>query len=206
MAKDNNGRPAYDDDQYEIWLKELRPFLEQGKSLYRSIELSGLLTQKTTLYEKYKLNDWFSEKIAAYQKVLGEKINDTFVSLIEDIFGKVKRGEKLTDQEAKLLMFGAEKHRSAQPFFVNRFETAAGRPVEEVIDALEQKGDETIDDVNENLKAGENPEIPATTSPDPVTQEQAPPVATPPTEQPTPPIVEGQITPDTIDPNATPTT
>lgn len=165
MANDV-GRPEYTEETYEAWLKEMKPFLERGKSLYKSMELSGLEHHKDIIYRKYRLNDWFREKVDMYGRELGEVINDTVVSLIYDIRDKVKLGEVLADNELKALLFAAEKHRSAQPFFVNRFETAKGKPVEEIIEDLEKQND-NIDDVVENIEGLEianEQQLSATTS------------------------------------------
>jgi hypothetical protein len=203
------GSTKYDEEQYEIWLKEMAPFLRRGKSLYKAIELSGLLSVKNRIYQKYNEKGNFWEKIEVYQQELGELLHDAQYDLIVDIHTKVKAKQPLTSDEVKILTFNSEKLRSAQKYWVNRFETAEGKSVDEVINTLTSQADETIDDVNEHLKDGEQPKLPQEATPAnvnetlPVVDNATPNVNE---QQPEPPIVEGQITPGTIDPNATSTT
>ena len=140
------GRPAYTEEQYEEWLKMMQPFLENSNSLYFAIKRAGLIGHKSTIFLKYKLRDWFSEKIDDLRREPGEHVNDAIVTQIRLIADKVKRGEHLSSEENKLQMFFAERSRSAQPFFVNRQETAPGKPIEELLNELDMEGD-TVNDV-----------------------------------------------------------
>lgn len=116
------GRPEYTDSQYETWLNEMSPFLKIGNSLYFAMDKALLLRHKTAIYEKYRLKDWFSEKIDAYQQFPGEIVNSIFNRLVLIVDEKIKRGELVNNEEWRNLRFFAEKHRSCQPFFVNRQE------------------------------------------------------------------------------------
>lgn len=153
MANGLPGRPGFTDEDYKDFLDDLKPFLKMGKSLYNACEKAHLERQYRAIMNKYNLKDWFYSKVQEYQGEIGELANDLFYSLIVDLHGKVKRGEKLNEIENKQAMFVAERHRSAQKYFVNRFETAKGRPVEEVLGDLENKvAEENVDDVVENLQ------------------------------------------------------
>ena len=143
------GRPEYTDEQYSVWLEAMRPFLENSNSLYYSMEQAGLIPHQTTIYEKYRLKDWFSQKVDAYRRTPGEIANNAIVTLVRRTQDKVKRGEVITSDEQKMLQFYAEKSRSAQPWFVNRQETAQGPSVDEIVDQLDRQGpvNDTINDV-----------------------------------------------------------
>lgn len=145
------GRPAYTDEQYQLWLDAMKPFLENSNSLYYSLVQAGLLTHQTTIYEKYRLKDWFAQKIDRLRAMPGELVNDGIVSLIRTTVDKIKRKEVISHDESDMLKFYAEKSRVAQPFFVNRTETASGKSVEEVLDEIEKKN-ETNNNVAEEAK------------------------------------------------------
>ena len=98
------------------------------------------------IYEKYKLKDWFSQKVDNLRREPGELVNDGIVSQVREILSKVKRHEHITTDENKLLMFYAERSRAAQPFYVNRQETAPAKPIEELLGELDSEGG-SIDDV-----------------------------------------------------------
>lgn len=137
----DNGRPEYTEEQYQVWLDELSPFLKLGNSLYYSIEKANLIRHKDTIYRKLRLNDWFCEKIEAFQRYPGEVTNSIFTRLILIVDEKVKRGSPIDDEEWRNLRFFAEKHRSCQPFFVTKTETlfAETDKVAKVLDALENE-------------------------------------------------------------------
>lgn len=137
------GRPAYTDDDYKTWLEAMTPFLKSGNSLYYAMEKAALIQHQTTIYEKYRLGDWFSEKIDRLRANMGELVNEGFYILITQITEKIKRGETLTKEEKDTMQFVAEKHRTAQPFFVTRTETAQVDPnkVGKILDVLEGKTD-----------------------------------------------------------------
>ncbi|OGE72135.1 hypothetical protein A3H40_02085 [Candidatus Daviesbacteria bacterium RIFCSPLOWO2_02_FULL_38_15] len=150
----DNGRPEYTDEQYQIWLDELVPFLKLGNTLYHAMEKAGLLQHKDSIYRKSRLKDWFCEKIEAYKRYPGEIVNSIFVRLIAIIDEKVKQGIPLSDENYRNLRWFAEKHRSCQLFFINKHEitqTPAYDPerIKQLLDELEE-GNEMIDDVAEH--------------------------------------------------------
>lgn len=140
LPPSGTGRPVPTDEQFDIWLKELKPYLEKGNSLYYCCNVAGIPSHYDVILRKYKLNDWFSKKIDAYRMNVGEVINDTIVTEILRIADKKKQSLPLTDDEFDILKFGAEKLRTAQPFFVTRNETAAVDPkdVGKVLDTIEE--------------------------------------------------------------------
>jgi hypothetical protein len=140
MAKGDPGRPEYTDDQYKTWLEEMRPHLVLGCSLWRAIEKTGLITHTTTIYEKYRLKDWFSQKVDTYRMTPGENANEAIVRLVNAINDKVKRDESLTREDIDILKHFTDKHRTAQPFFVTRTETAQAddSKIGKILDDLER--------------------------------------------------------------------
>lgn len=146
------GRPEYTELQYQDWLDELKPYLKLGNSLDYSIKKAGLLKHRSTLYNKYRLKDWFFERIEAYRRLPGEILNSIFARLVMTVHEKIKQDRPITSEEWHNLRFFAEKHRSCQPFFVNRTETAQTRPIEDILDELDKQGNDTIDDVAEWAK------------------------------------------------------
>lgn len=138
-----NGRPPTTDEKFKQWLEEMRPFLVLGCSLWRGIERAGLETHAFTIYEKYRLGDWFSQKIDRWRSLPGENINETMVMLSNKVMDKVKQEQKLDKEELDLLKHMSEKHRTAQPFFVTRTETAVSDPsqVGKILNTLEEKTD-----------------------------------------------------------------
>lgn len=141
---DNNGRPEYTDEQYYTWLNDLAPFLKLGNSLYHAMEKAGLLKHKDSIYKKVRLNDWFCEKVEAYKRYPGEIVNSIFVRLITTIDEKTKQGVPLSDEDYRNLRWFAEKHRSCQPFFVNKHEvnqtsTYDPEKISQLLDELEEE-------------------------------------------------------------------
>jgi hypothetical protein len=139
-----NGRPEYSDEQYQRWLDEMRPWLRAGNTLYYAMDKADLLGHQTTIYDKYRANDWFSVKVNVYRQTMGELANNITFKLLENINMKVIEGAKsLSREDFDLLKLVAEKHRTAQPFFVNRLETAESDPsqVGKILDTLEMQSD-----------------------------------------------------------------
>lgn len=135
-----NGRPAYTDEQYQEWLHDLEPFLKKGNSIYYCCNRAGLSSQYWTILEKYKLNDWFSKKVDAYRAYPGELANDTIITALMQIDTKLKTNAgPLTKEDLDVLKLVAEKHRTAQPFFVTRQENAEADPtkVGKILDTIE---------------------------------------------------------------------
>ena len=134
------GRPSYPEDQYKHWLNLMTPFLVAGNSLSYAISKCGLSKHRTTLYEKQKLNDWFSNAMYDFHRIPGELANETFYILIRQINKKVKAGETISRNEISILKHFSEKHRSSQPFFINRQEVAQIEPskIARLLDELEE--------------------------------------------------------------------
>lgn len=139
VEKSTGGRPKYNDNQFEIWLTEMKPHLLLGCSLNRAMEKAGLLQHAFVIYEKYRLNDWFSQKIDGWRSTPGENANEAMTRMIEQIRLKIIQEKPLTQEEVKILTFFSERHRTAQPFFVNRVEQAKANDEDlgKVLDILE---------------------------------------------------------------------
>lgn len=116
------GRPTYTDEQYAIWLENMRPYLAKGSSLYYAIQQCALLQFQTTIYEKYRAKDWFSQKIDDIRSTVGDVINNFHITEALRIADKAKQGQQILKEEYDEMRFVAEKHRLAQPFFVSRQE------------------------------------------------------------------------------------
>lgn len=138
---DITGRPSTTDEQFQIWLEDLKPFLKLGNTLNHAIEKAELSKHRTTLYEKYRLRDWFSDKIDIYRSYLGEIVNDIFGREVLNIEEAQKQGRQVTEEQWRNLRFFAEKHRSSQPFFVNKQELTQFEPdkTQQIIDDLERE-------------------------------------------------------------------
>lgn len=134
------GRPPYDEDWYRARLEEMRPYLVLGCSLTRAMDRAGLFEgHETVIREKYRLGDWFSRKIDAYRSTPGENGNEAEVRLVGGILDKIRVNTPLTHDELDILKHFNEKHRTAQPFFVSRTETAESKPedIGKILDKIE---------------------------------------------------------------------
>jgi len=142
----NIGRPQHTEEQYQTWLDDMSPFLRAGYSLHYAMDKALILRHKDSIYEKYRLHDWFSEKIDAYRRYPGEIVNSIFTRLVMSIDEKVKQGRSVDELEWRNLRFFAEKHRSCQPFFVTRQETAQVEPnsIGQILDVIEQSNYEEL--------------------------------------------------------------
>lgn len=140
------GRPPVEEETYKAWLEAMSPYLENSNSLYYAIKQAGLIHHKSLIFQKYNLKDWFMEKVDDLRREPGELVNDGIVTQIRAIVKAIKRGESPTADENKLLMFYAEKSRAAQGFYVNRYETAPAKPIDELLSELDSQGG-SIDDV-----------------------------------------------------------
>lgn len=121
-----NGRPRIAEEQYSKWLDDMRPFLRRGCSLYYALDKCELNRHQTAIYEKYGKKDWFAKKVDALRSTLGEMVNDIVFTVTERVKNKLLQSETalVDESEIKILKLVAEKHRTAQPFFVSRTETA----------------------------------------------------------------------------------
>lgn len=125
--KKKTGRPGVTKGELLTWLSEMRPFLVGGATLKKAIEKAGLTTHQSSIYNKYKLGGWFMDKINDFQAILGEDVNEAYHDLVALIKTKVKQEKILSRDEIRILEFVAEKHRTSQPFFVSRVETAKAK-------------------------------------------------------------------------------
>lgn len=150
--QNKGGRPATTDEQFQKWLDDMTPFLKLGETLNAAMEDAELLSShETVIREKYRLGDWFARKIDAYRAYPGKLANNVIVKVVIQANEKIKQGLPVSEDEMKNVRFFAEKSRSAQPYFVNRQETAQAKPIEDLLDELDEKGD-TINDVTTEIK------------------------------------------------------
>ncbi len=142
------GRPEYTEEQYDRWLGAMRPFLEKGNSLHYAADMAGLESHYGSLLRKYNLNDWFCKKVDKFRSYPGESFNDGIVTLALDTVNKIRGKQAVTKEELDMLKFAAEKHRTAQPFFVTRQENAEADPnkIGKVLDVLEATNYEQLAD------------------------------------------------------------
>jgi hypothetical protein len=138
------GRPEYSNEQFKIWLEELRPHLELSNSIYRACQKSGLEDHYDVILNKYKTGDWFSRKVDLYRGKPGENANEAIVRIITIILSKAKIEENLTREEVDILKHFTDKHRTAQPFFVTRIETKEvdDSKVGKILDNIEAQTDQ----------------------------------------------------------------
>jgi hypothetical protein len=153
------GRPEFTDADYQKFLDDMAPFLKLGHMLYGAIEDAALVSHKDSIYKKYKLNDWFSEKIDAYRATPGIIVNDILTKVCMDVSDKIKQGRAITEDEMKNIRFMAEKHRTAQPFFVTRTETAESDPskVGKILDTIESDYDAVGSEARKQMVAHDAP-------------------------------------------------
>lgn len=145
--QDGPGRPEISEEQYKLWLEEMRPHLELACSLLRACIKAGLEDKYySCILGKYKLNDWFAKKVDAYRAQLGENINEALARITNKALDRAKRDEVLTHDEVDVIKHMSEKHRTAQPFFVNRTEqvTPPEGQVGKVLDILEGSDNEDV--------------------------------------------------------------
>lgn len=146
------GRPPFTDEQYNKWLEDLRPFLKLGETLNLAIDDAGLHMHRDSIYRKYRLKDWFCDMIDTWRAYPGKIANNILVKILFQVDEKIKQGISVSEDEMKNVRFFAEKSRSAQPYFVNRQETAPAKSVEEILTELDNNSDTGHDDVAEEAK------------------------------------------------------
>lgn len=155
-----NGRPAHSEEQYASWLEDMRPFLQQGATIWYSCDKAGITQHYWSILEKYKLNDWLSQKIDTYRSYPGELVNNTLVILAQKIADRVKQDLPVSREDLDVLKLMAEKHRTSQSFFVNRSETAEADPtkVGKILDTIESTDYGTLgQQANEQVVAANTP-------------------------------------------------
>lgn len=137
------GRPAFSNEQYWLWLEEMRQWLERGNSIYYACSKAGIEKHYDQILEKYKAGGIFSRKIDALRAHPGELVNETLVRLSATIADKVKAERPVTQEEFNVLKLMAEKHRTSQPFFTDRHENAESDPLKvgKILDVLEEQTD-----------------------------------------------------------------
>lgn len=135
----DTGRPEHTEEQYQKWLEDMAPFLKAGNTLYYAMEKADLVQHKDSIYVKYRLKDWFSEKIDAYRRYPAELVNNIFYKIIDKVNDRLKNDQPVAEDDMKNVRFFAEKHRTAQTFFVTRTETQEADPekVGKILDDLE---------------------------------------------------------------------
>lgn len=144
VVKDGErGNPEFAEDQYQRWLDDMAPFLKLGQTLNSAIDDAGLTKHKVTIYKKAKLKDWFNEKIEGYQSTPGKIANNILTKRLFEIDDKIKQGRAVDKDDMADVKFMAEKHRSAQPYFVTRTETAEAKEDDlgKILDRLETNYD-----------------------------------------------------------------
>lgn len=125
------GAPEVTDNQFKAWLDEMEPHLELGCTLNRAMEKTSLSPHRTSIYKKYSKRDWFADKIDRIRSRPGENVNEALTRAVTAIVKRTRRdGDEvaLTHDELEVLKFFAAKHRTAQPFFVDRQEQAEAKP------------------------------------------------------------------------------
>lgn len=161
MAEDIGGRPNYPESQYKSWLEELRPYLVKGCSLNYAVDKSGLNHHRTTIYEKYRLKDWFSHEIDELRSKVGETVNDILATEVFRIQDKQKGqgAGSVTKDELEVVEFVAKHHRTAQPFFATRSETAETKPedVGKILDRMESNYDNLGSEIEKQSVAANSP-------------------------------------------------
>lgn len=136
------GAPEISDEQYMRWLDDMREFLRRGSTLWYAMDKAGILAHKTVIYKKYRLNDWFAEKIDALRSTMGELANEVAFRVLEGVRNRIIEMDgkiAISSEEVQVIKLVAEKHRTAQTFFVNRTETAEAdeSKVGKILDTLE---------------------------------------------------------------------
>lgn len=156
---DNNGRPALSETEYQNILDDMTPFLKLGHALNAAIDEAGVTQHRSAVYEKYKLNDWFSDKIDKYRATPGILANDILTKVLMEVSDKIKQGRPVTEDDMKNVRFMAEKHRTAQPYFVNRTETAEADPdkVGKILDTIESDYEQLGREASKQVVANDAP-------------------------------------------------
>lgn len=118
------GNQPLAESEYESFLTDMAPFLKLGESFYGAIVDAGLVKHKTAIYAKYAQKGDFAEKIDLWRSYPGKMANNILVKRLMLVDEKIKQGLPVSEEEMRDVRFFAEKHRSAQPYFVTRQEVA----------------------------------------------------------------------------------
>lgn len=141
------GNQSFTDIEYRKFLTDMEPFLKMGETLHHAIIDAELIQHRSAIYDKYALKDYFAETVDIWRSYPGKLANNILVSNLIEINQRKKQGIQPTKDEMDDVKFIADKHRSAQEYFVNRTETAKGKPVEEVLHELDNDIDAQHDNV-----------------------------------------------------------
>ncbi len=125
----SGGRPATDEKQLWQWLDDMRPFLRQGCSLSYSMDKAGLMSHKNVIYRNYAQNQEFREEIDRLQSLISDLNNSVVFKTIENLHARMIESTKIvpTSEEVRVMDLIASKHRTSQPFWVSRTETAEAK-------------------------------------------------------------------------------
>lgn len=156
---DKDGRPELTEAQYTDFLEQMAPFLKLGHTLNSAINDAALIEHRTALYNKYRLNDWFMHKTDVYRATPGILANDILTKVLMEVNDAIKQGRPVSDENMRNVRFMAEKHRTAQPFFVTRTETAEADPdkVGKILDTMESDYDKVGQKAKEQMVANDPP-------------------------------------------------
>lgn len=137
-------------DEYQKLIDDMAPFLKMGATLNAAMNDAGLIQHKTAVYDKYRLNDWFAEKIDVLRSYPGKLAAYILVKRLIAVDEKIKQGLPVAEDEMRDVRFMAEKHRTAQTYFVTRTETAEADPakVGKILDNM----DTDYDDLGQQAK------------------------------------------------------
>lgn len=143
--ENGTGAPEFTEQQYRKWFDEMAPFFKLGLTLSAAIEDAGLKKHRPVLYKKASLKDWFLDEMQTLQSYPGKLANNILVRRLMQVDDKIKQGLPIDDEELKDVRFVAEKHRTSQPYFVNRMETKEAKEDDlgKVIDTLNNDDDVT---------------------------------------------------------------
>ena len=111
----------------------MTPFLKKGVTLHYAMEKCGLLQHKDLIYKKYREDKDFIEKIDTLRSRIGELTNLIAYDVLENVHLNLTNTNgkyELSKYEENIWKTVAEKHRTAQPFFVTRTEEAKAKKEE----------------------------------------------------------------------------
>lgn len=153
------GRPELTEAEYQKFLDDMAPFLKLGHTLNSAVDDAALVQHKGAIYNKYRLGDWFMQKIDAYRATPGILANDIMTKTLMDINERIKQGRPVSEDDYKNVRFMAEKHRTAQPYFVTRTETAEADPakVGKILDTMETNYDDVGREAKKQMVAIDAP-------------------------------------------------
>mgnify|MGYP001582268646 CR=1 FL=1 len=124
---------------YQKLIDDMAAFLKLGATLNAAIDDAGLNQHHTAIYDKYRLNDWFAYKIDSLREYPGKLVAYILSKRVIMVNEKIAQGIPVTKDEMEDVRFMAEKHRTAQKYFVTRTETAVADPdkVGKILDTIE---------------------------------------------------------------------